>query len=587
MALENLTTIEGIEEAAAEGDLTIQSLYAALQKATGLSADTKGVLDRLKLYISALEDEEKNLLEKFDIHCSDIQQGERELQKKFNDFYMNTGLNAFIGSDLEKTILDDYAIGIELENAEFAHYIEEVIKPEMLKISKEEGTVWMKETAAKYLNDTLNGLIATVDVNGSVFKKRTVSSGRAITEDGNIIAKRLTTAQKNRILFLLNHGPNKNMKKIKPKVTYTTNNNIITISVNFNWYDITQGLKPSEAKKRWKKDDKELKKKNEQIIKLIISKVNPAYSGLVESYIWNMVNANPYLFFVGANVRDITGLLGELSALIAISELLSNKYKNSIVTWVAQHKTHKGELSIDILLENIAGIQVKNTSRDINNMPILNIHFAQGQGLLSDLERYYGIRFTTLEPIFESEAFNVPVATQGSKYVAVDLGFNFKHGVKPADWEDFENAYNNMHMVIEKAKTFLTAFSPDFLYMSGGTDFQNQLANLSGWLQGGTYENNVTRANTLYIIAGKPQLASSMLKDIITNIENLQELIDAGKKPTSFYRFFNVEASLGNITRGKKDIPFNYAEYANQNKRDEILRNKKVKYTSSYNFSTL
>ena len=87
MALENLTTIEGIEEAAAEGDLTIQSLYAALQKATGLSADTKGVLDRLKLYISALEDEEKNLLEKFDIHCSDIQQGERELQKKFNYFF--------------------------------------------------------------------------------------------------------------------------------------------------------------------------------------------------------------------------------------------------------------------------------------------------------------------------------------------------------------------------------------------------------------------------------------------------------------------------------------------------------------------
>ena len=584
MAIEQLTTIEGMNAVAEEGEKTIQTLYNALSSVTGTGSEIDRIINRLQLYVDALKEEEFNLLDKFGIKCSSIEDGQAILQNKFNNFYNRSGLSNFIGRQLEKTILDDYAVGVKTKNAEISRFVKNVIVPEVKAATINVGEEELRTKAAQILNDILNGMVITITPNGtSTNFKKTVSSKKAVGEDGFISANKLTTAQKERIMYILKHSNNQYIKDLVPTVDYVVRGNSITTYINFNWYDITKGLKASDAKKMYKEDSAELGKKNEQIIALIMHYIEPQYNSIIYPYLRQMVNTNPYLFFVGDNVKDITGLLGEMSAIIAISELLDPKYKNKIVQWVAQHKVNNKQLSIDILLKDIAGIQVKNTSIDITKVPEITIQFAEGDSLLSRLEKYYGVNFTDLEPIFESDAFNVPAIQKGrGGYQEVDIDFGFpKQGSKgiPSDWDELRSAFELMDTVINQAKDFLTMFSPDFLYMSGGTEFQNQLANLSGWLEGGINKVGITQANTLYIVAGRPNFASSMLKDIMDNIQKLQNIQQQAENTK---RLFDISSSLGSYMEGNKSIPYNYVAYMNK-KGGSISR--KVKLTSSYTFS--
>ena len=584
MAIEQLTTIEGMNAVAEEGKKTIQTLYNALSSVTGTGSEIDRIINRLQQYVDALEREEKELLDKFGIKANSIEDGQAILQNKFNNFYNRSGLSNFIGKQLEKTILDDYAVGINTKNAEISRFIKNVVVPEVAAVTAKVGEEEAREKAAQVLNDILNGMVITVTPSGSTTNfKKTVSSKKAVGEDGFISANKLTTAQKQRVMYILKHSNNPDIKNLVPTVDYSVHGNSIVTHINFNWYDITGGLKASDAKRLFKENSAELGKKNEQIIALILHHVDSKYTAVIYPYLRQMVNTNPYLFFVGDNTKDITGLLGEMSAIVAISELLDPKYKNKIVQWVAQHKVNNKQLSIDILLKDIAGIQVKNTSIDITRVPEINIQFAEGDSLLLRLEKYYGINFTDLEPVFESDAFNVPAIQKGKGgYQEVSIDFGFPHGTKgiPSDWEKLREAFNLMDTVINQAKDFLTMFSPDFLYMSGGTDFQNQLANLSGWLEGGINAAGITQANTLYIVAGRPNFASSMLKAIMDNIQKLQ---DIQQQAENTKRLFDISSSLGSYMEGKKSVPYNYVAYMN-GKGGNISR--KVKLTSSYLFSS-
>lgn len=573
MAISNLTTVDGLRQSAETGQQIMDALFQALQQATGTSQNVDSIIFRLKSYIEALKDEEMNLLDKFNISCSNVEEGQRQLQKKFADFYSASGLINFTGAELEQLILDDYRTGVLTRNAELSRYVKEVIKPQMLEIAAEVGGETLRETVAAELNGVINNMIVEVRESGATTKfGRKVSSQKPVTEAGKILVSRLTDAQRERIEFLMKR--NKQLEPFVPVISSKVHNNVVELNVNFNWYDITGGNKESYAKQL---DPKELNKKNEQISSLIISKVNAHYSDLVRSYLNRMLSANPYMYFVGGNVNQITGLLGEMSALIAISELLGDRYKNKIIQWVAQNKVNAKELSIDILLKNIAGIQVKNTAKDIDKVPELRIDFAQGDAneIFNKLEKEYGIDFSQMEEIFESEAFNVPSAKKGRKSIRVDIGFGFGHGAEPDDWGEFVEAYNLMQTVIGQAQDFMTAFAPDFLYMSGGTDFQNQLANLDGFLAGGINGVGITRANTLYIVAGIPIFASSMLSDLINNLSQLQELQNKS-------RTFSIQSSLSTVVKKGESVPYDYVTYINSGRSN--VAETRMRLTSSYGF---
>ena len=203
---------------------------------------------------------------------------------------------------------------------------------------------------------------------------------------------------------------------------------------------------------------------------------------------------------------------------------------------------------------------------------------ASAYSILNKLEAAYGLNFKDLEIIFESEVFNVPAAAsgRGGKLREVGIDFNFTKGGPPEDWDEFVNAYQTMQTVIFDTKQFMSAFAPDFLYMSGGNDFENQLANLSNALEGGVNSVGFARANTLYLVAGVPFFASTMLKTIQSNLQKLESLKNKA-------RTFDIKSSLGTYLEGGKKVPYNYVAYKSGKGGDASKRH--VRLTSSYGFT--
>ena len=114
-----------------------------------------------------------------------------------------------------------------------------------------------------------------------------------------------------------------------------------------------------------------------------------------------MLEKNVENFLVGDNVSDITGILGEFRAAVALTLLLPNVDLNSIIEWVAKEKVdNTKQLSADFLLRTATGlnigIQVKNSAQDLDNLTKqYEIHFVDASinNIFDKLEKKY--------PIFE------------------------------------------------------------------------------------------------------------------------------------------------------------------------------------------
>ena len=557
MALQQLTTIAGMEEAAMTGKEIINDLTADLAKATGTSNMVDACIKRLQMYIDAVQAQEETLLKKFGVSS------EAELQAAFENFYHKSGLIHLTGADLDRLILEDYRSGLDKELKEINDFLRRRIFPAMEEVTIPIAADGFADYIRQLFNMTLNGLVVEVSEKGGRLNyNRKVSSGRAVTTNGkdqfSLMASKLTRAQKDRILDLIKEE--KRLTKQGVSIGSQVNGNTIstTATVNLNWYDITKGKTADWATKNL--SSTQIKNRNMKIKNLIIRQVNGKYQPIVSKYIDMMLGPklDSTMFFVGRNVNDITGILGEISAVVAVSELLKGVNQNEIVQWVATNKVNGKQLSVDIILKNLGGIQVKNTSKDINNIPEIDIHFAEGDvhDILTKLEKYTGFNLTDLQTIFESEAFNVPAKAKGKKWVQTSINTAFFHGYNPKDWDDFITAYWIMDDVIQLVHQFFTAFAPDFLYMSGGYKFQNQLATLEQALD--TYG---MRGNILYIVAGKPQLMSSSLKVIQEDLKDLLYVQDQSAH-------FSLSSTITYLENSKQ-VSYNFVDYKNQG---EIMR---------------
>ena len=90
---------------------------------------------------------------------------------------------------------------------------------------------------------------------------------------------------------------------------------------------------------------------------------------LISLIVDHVLQQEPHAFFVGKNVNEITGILGEIQGLFYISTFLRSKNSNANLIWKggkisgnSSHKPHQ-----DLLLDEKFGIQVKNTTKDILN----------------------------------------------------------------------------------------------------------------------------------------------------------------------------------------------------------------------------
>lgn len=565
MSLGQLNTTEAYMETSKLAKEMLGTLESKLMEATGTSSMVDAAISRLQSVINEIQAYENKILQAFGI--SSGENAEKELQDKFNKFYSNTGLSNLSGVNIEKVFLEEYRVSVSEDLKETQDYIDNYIVPQMIEMLKTKGVEATKEELGKAFNKVLKNQIITCDLkNGRVVTTRSEKSVD-FNPQGifRILASNLTKEQQNRVNKLRSYIKKNGNDKVKIDSKVEVGQNEVIASIHSEWYELTQqGMSASQIKKMIK--DKKITETqfnniNTKITDLICSQVKDRE--LVRKYIKKMLGKDPYIFFVGKNINDITGILGEISAVTAVSELLVNVDPDKILNWVANEKVNHKKLSIDILLKGIGNIQVKNTSKDIAVIPEIDINFAQGNvdTILQKLGEGYDWNSDIIISVLESESFNVPAKRKGKKLKETTIGTNFK-GNAPSDWDDFVKTYNLMTDIIARTHTFLTTYAADFLYISGPSDFKKQLAVLDYSLQG-----MVGRGIHLYITAGVPHLASSQLKIIQEDLRKL-------KKVKEMEAHFNIKTSFGVV--GKEKLPYNYVTYKNKN-----LKERKAKITSA------
>ena len=156
----------------------------------------------------------------------------------------------------------------------------------------------------------------------------------------------------------------------------------------FNWSKTTNYWTAEDAKNYVKQhntpDDKTAgsktiadinKKIKEQIIKMVPT--NSQDKELVGKIVDHILSKNFYEFFVGKNTSSIIGTFGEISALFYLSKFLGGDL-NKALQWsggkIDKYSDTKAKPHQDVILEDLFGIQVKNTKdEEITNVSFSDI----------------------------------------------------------------------------------------------------------------------------------------------------------------------------------------------------------------------
>lgn len=287
------------------------------------------------------------------------------------------------------------------------------------------------------------------------------------------------------------------------------NQNRIKIYSGTKWAQLTSqgGVPISETTARKNPQiAKNLNNINRQIKNEIRSQlgINGSNSRAFDLVMNHMLNKNPYMFFVGRNVNQITGLIGEITAMILFYDLI-HAYPS--VEWAAQHTGLSGtQASADIIIDAGYGIQVKNSTTDFgmieNAAQELTIGFSNVSfDRLGDMLHFNS---EAIEDLYDTQLYNI-------SYNGGHGSGTFSAGSNP----HFDSTDNYIDTLIRQFETVMSIYSSSLLYMD---DARNKGLNV--------YSGDV--GNVLYMVNLVPYLASDMLQKIVNAIEG------KGNNPLSF-----------------------------------------------------
>lgn len=267
------------------------------------------------------------------------------------------------------------------------------------------------------------------------------------------------------------------------------------MSAQFTWQGISENLTPTEAKERL--SESEVNEINRKIKGLILSKVGSDQS-LVSRIIDHVLSKDNYAFFVGKNINDITGLLGEIQGVYYLSKLLGGDMATALQWQGGLHNvtSDKTKPHRDILLD-MFGIQVKNTTKEeigrvnfvTNNIGTLLDKIGLSQDTRNIFENFYG----TLN-------FNVEYHVDLKK----PSGARYQPGLDEDEPNAPVFALNKQHLLSlqDDIDKLLSLFSSTFMYM----DIAEQGQQLD--------------ANSLYLLGGTAfQTASQILHNILDDLK--------------------------------------------------------------------
>ena len=316
---------------------------------------------------------------------------------------------------------------------------------------------------------------------------------KGITNQG-IFPASFTEEQKKRWKKLFKEKKYFNNQKVQKYLQITATSNQNQMQATFTWSTITEDLTPTEAKERL--TENEINEINLKIKTLILSKINNDVE-LISKIIDYILSKDKTIFFVGKNINDITGILGEIQGLYYLSKFLGGNLSDAI-SWVGglhiaknSKKPHR-----DILLKNF-GIQVKNTTEEA----ISRVDFASSDintfldkiGLAPETKNIFLNFYGTV-------AFNVEYHVdrrkkQGYQYIS---GLN----LKAKNAKEFSNLREKLLSFESDINTLLSLFGATYMYL----DIAEKGKNID--------------ANSLFLLGGVAfQTASQILSDILEDLD--------------------------------------------------------------------
>lgn len=481
------------------------------QELIGMSDKNELFMQTYKNLLSAkqrLEQQEEAFLNK--IGCNSVE----EFRSKLSKFYNNTGYGILTGEELNKAFVAPYVSKLNKEQEKMEQFLLKILSAKLPADAERNS-----QNIADALHPTITAMFKQLQ--GGNVKVKTTYSTKAFGEEGMgaIAMKELTPVFKQRVREIMEAMEEGKQFNGLEDINFTAeiNGNIMDLQTESEWYDATGGFKASEAKALYANDPEGLAQANMRIVNLIKSKIggNAPY---LDTIINQMLAKDSTMFFVGANANKITGLLGEISAVAGLYDLCNGKKSiSSLISWVATNRSSSGgELSIDVLLDRLFGIQVKNTTKSgiENTITIVSLNPAKVMEKLNGIENS-----DVLGSLITSYGFNVPFYKRGSAFVEGHnhhVNENFVSVVRPL----IDRAY-------QKLRISLASLSPQFLFLDNSAE--SQLANLNK-------EVANINGNIIYLVGNKPYFGSEMINDILLNIKELQHYKEeAGRFQMSSY----------------------------------------------------
>lgn len=316
-----------------------------------------------------------------------------------------------------------------------------------------------------------------------------------------ILLSKLSQAQRKRGEEFVDH-----YRKLFPELSCSTTINDDSISSSINWYSLTNGLTRKQAEALSGKNSGMIDQINDAMCDYIVSLFNGSDKNAFREIVRYMISRDRYLFFVGKNVQQITGLMGEIQGMwiiYAITHTMPGS--QSGFQWIANTLNNGKKAHEDIILNGI-GFQVKNSTKDITNSPYLNsVSFASlNVESMLNLLGFSDTEKSIINTIYGTYHFNV------------EYQYNSKIGFyEESPNEIFHPTRQNLETLVKVTERLFAAFAVTLMYIQTGQMAASQSGNSIYLLGAGGV---MTASQVLISIFQKLQSVSASIFHITSSI---------------------------------------------------------------------
>lgn len=509
----NNTSLPGVYE-------IIDSAFEAISDFSASIGGVAHAYDKIEQEYLQLKRDEQQMLEKFG--------GEDELRRRLHDFQRDA--EALSGMTMGMEFTFPYQDYIEKQKKQYlAKFLSEVTPLIARLVGKSVEDVTTKDLD-KILNLNTNTIVATLSTNGldhfpleDIQRRRGGQVKNSVEKELVMMAYRdFTQGELNQLQnFVKTIEKQFNIPQLLQNNTATittkTTNNTIEFTFGYQWADLTKGMTASVAKTIYKNKPNELEALNQQIVDMIRQHANltdPDFASAFEIVMRHMLNQNEYLFFKGKNYVDVSGIIGEIGAMVLFYDLVGSFPS---VQWAAQHRSMKGgQQSVDLILDYQYGVQVKHSAQDLEEVDGLVENFVDISKInINTLGAALQFDSNAIRNLYDAYSYNLEYTwARRSKHTKSNA---FSAGENPK----FAPARHDLEANIELFERLLTHSASALLFMN--TNYSNNLALKSGSL-----------GDNLYIVNFELFLASEVLGKIMEDISRSGKAANTLKFTTSY-----------------------------------------------------